>query len=33
VRVKHIRIRPRAKDDAPDSSQVEVPQSAAATAR
>jgi RND family efflux transporter MFP subunit len=33
VRVKHIQIKPRAKDDAPDSSQIEAPQSAAATAR
>lgn len=33
VRTKLIQIRPRAKDDAPDSSQIEAPQSAAATAR
>jgi RND family efflux transporter MFP subunit len=33
VRVNRIQIRPRAKDDAPDSSQIEAPQSAAATAK
>jgi RND family efflux transporter MFP subunit len=33
VRVKLIQIRPRAKDDAPDSSQIEAPQSGAATAK
>jgi len=33
VRVKLIKIRPRAKDDAPDSARLETPQSATATAR
>ena len=33
VRVKLIQIRPRAKDDAPDASQIEAPQAAAAMAR
>ena len=33
VRVKLIQIRPRAKNNAPDSSRIEAPQPAAATAR
>jgi RND family efflux transporter MFP subunit len=33
VRVKLVRIRPRAKDDAPDASQVEAPQAATAMAQ
>ena len=33
VRVKLVQIRPRAKDDAPDASQIEAPQPAAATAQ
>jgi RND family efflux transporter MFP subunit len=33
VRVKLIRIRPRAKDDAPDASEIEAPQAATAMAR
>jgi hypothetical protein len=33
VRVKLIQIRPRAKDDSPDASQIEAPQAATAMAR
>ena len=33
VRVKLVRIRPRAKDDAPDASEIEAPQAATAMAR